>query len=302
MALAEGQFSVRSLVMGPGTAYDVGKTTNPFTLNVRANQSDERAWAHGSWSGAEWGEQRSVPLRIVVRGQGTAGWLAAYQALMAAFAPVGDVTEDVELRFTLGGTEYLLFGRPRMVEPNVENIATGASGTRAAFVATDPLIYSGALLATDPIPLPVQAGGLLVPFTVPFTIGGTLLGGSEELTNDGTAPSPITLRINGPVEQPFVSLQRPDGVVQTLRFDLDLPENQHLIVSTGARTAFLNGLPQASRRGSVTAEPDWPILQGRAIDPNTGQLEPPTVHQLRFGAAEHNDQATLLAEHRSAWW
>lgn len=292
MALADCQIQVRDLVMGPGTPYTVLGDFNPFNRSVRANQTQPRAWNHGSWSGAEWQDQAAVPIRVRTQDpddRTRAGWLAAHQQLAAAFAPVGDAVEDVELRFAVGSTEYVMFGRPRMVEPNANQTRRGHSFTSLAFVATDPLIYSGDLLSTGTISLPIQAGGLLVPFTVPFLSGGTLLGGSADLTNDGTAPSPITFRIDGPVQQPFVAVQSPGAVVNTLRFDLTIPTGQWLIVNTGARTAFLNGLPQASRRGQVSAEDDWPLLQ-------------PGVNTIRFGAAEHNDQAALTVEARSAWW
>lgn len=292
MALAEGQFQIRDLVMGPGTDYGVLGATNPFTLNVRADQTSDRAWNHGSTSGAEWAAERIVPLRIQPEADDMAAgtWLGLHQQLTAAFAPVGDTANDVEMRFALGGTEYLMFGRPRMVEPETRHIGAGVAPTQCAFVGTDPLIYSGDLLTSDPIPLPVQAGGLLVPFTVPFTIGGTLLGGSAELVNAGTAPSPIVFRIDGPVEEPFVAVQHPaTGTVNTIRCHFDLPSGQFVLINTGARTVFLQGLPQASRRGQVTAEDDWPLLQ-------------PGVNEIRFGAGEHNDQAALTVETRSAWW
>lgn len=292
MALIAGQVQIRDLVMGADTQFKVLSDFDPFSQGVRADQGGPRAWNHGSWSGAEWQQQRIVPLTVVVHGDAVTdvgSTIERRHELAAAFQPVGDTATDVQLRFHRGGREYVMFGRPRDVTLDGRLIGTGKAYAECFFAATDPLIYSGLLHTTDPIPLPQQVGGLSVPFTVPFSIGGMLLGGSAELVNDGTAPSPLRLRIDGPVPEPFVTVQGADGSVNTLRFHLDLPSGQWLIVNTGARTAFLNGLPQASRRGSVTAEPDWPLL-------------PPGMSTIRFGASEHNDQATLLAEYRSAWW
>lgn len=287
MALLEGQFQVRDLVMGPGTQYEILRGTNPFQRNVRADQGGARAWNHGSWSGVEWMSEAVVPLTIRVRGGSAtvASWLSAHQALMAAFAPVGEAVADAELRFMLGGTEFLMRGRPRMVEPDIQLINSGKSITQAAFVALDPFIYAGTETVAGPFGLPEFTGGLLVPFTVPFTVDGVLVDGFADLTNAGTADTPLSVRIDGPVQEPRMTLQRDDGVIQTLRFAFDLEAGQWLDVDTGARTVMLNGT--SSRRGQTAG--DFPIL-------------PPGTHTLQFRAGDYNDEAQMTVTFRSAWW
>lgn len=288
MALEEGQWQVRSLVLGPGTAYRLMDSTNPFTVTVRSDQSGPRAWNHGSYSGAEWGNSRMVAIRLLVEADDLAGWRDAHQALAAAFAPIGDSVADVQLRFVLGATEYLLFGRPRMVEPEMQLAGTGRTFTRCAFDALDPRIYAG-LESNAQTGLPVQTGGLTVPLTVPFTVDGVLAGGSAALLNEGTTDTALTLRIDGPVIQPVVVLQRPDGSVQSIRFDLTLAAGQWLDISTAARTALLNGLPQANQRGRAI----W------SVDPYP--LQPGTT-TLRYLAGGSNVTTEVTATWRSAWW
>jgi hypothetical protein len=291
MALTEGQWQVRDLVIGAGTGYRLMDDTNPFTVTVRADQGGPRAWNHGSWSGAEWVNERVVPLRLLVEAAGgdTAAWLAAHQQLAAAFAPVADAGDQVELRFMMGGDEYLLLGRPRMVEPETSLIALGKAFTRAAFVAQDPRIYSGELFSTGAVTLPSYAGGLLVPLTVPFNINSTLVGGAANLANTGTAPAGLSVRVDGPVSQPRVGVRQPDGTLQEIVFlsGFDLPAGQWIEIDTAARTALLNGLPQASVRGQASWEMDpFPLLPGTNV--------------LRFGASSGTGTAT--ATYRSAWW
>jgi hypothetical protein len=288
MALSEGQVQVRDLLMGPSTSYRILTEFNPFMLSVRADQGGPRAWNHGSWSGAEWADERLVPLRIVPKASDDAGWLALHQALAAAFAPVGDVSGPVELRFALGGTEYLLLGRPRLVEPNLSTIGVGWAYTQCVFVAQDPRIYSGDLVVQS-TSLPVQRGGLTVPFTLPLLVAGTVDGGRVELLNEGTADAPLLVRIDGPVPQPRIVLQRPDGTVQQVRLGLDLPTGQWVEVDTAAGTVFLNGLPTASVRGQAAWDIDSYPLQ-------------PGVNVLRFGAADFVEDALVTATNRSAWW
>lgn len=286
MALVEGQFQIRDLVLGRGTAYRVHPNTNPFLHSVRSN-SGPRAWNHGSWSGVEWANERVVPLRIFVDGgTTTADWTAAHQALAAAFQPVGESVEDVELRFFLlgGDREYLMFGRPRMVEPELEFIGLGKSYTSAAFVALNPLIFDGTESSAGPISPPTFSGGLTVPLTVPFTVDAVASGGGADLLNEGTADTGLSLRIDGPASEPFVALKRPDATY-VLRFAIDLASGQWLDVDTAARTVLLGGT--SSRRGQTSADPDWPLL-------------PPGTHRIEYRSADSS--GTLTSTHRSAWW
>lgn len=451
VALTEDlQIAVGELLMGPGTDYRP-LDFNPFVKTARADQGGPRAWNHGSWSGAEFANSVTIPLRLLVQpaARTNAAWLAAHQQLAAAFAPVGATAGDVELRWRLAGAEYLMRGRPRMVEPSIEHIADGLgyAFTLCAFEAQNPFIFSGVEHVTGPVPLPQPAGGLLMPGTqrvlngnpgfeldttgwfasggslvrstaqahtgvasglltpdgvtatveagvtnsaappvtvgrayrasmwvyspdgynpvlvaiswldagnvilstslgpatavpagvwtlltvtgtapastakasprvrmtgtpaatddlhiddlrlvdpivygggllVPFHVGGTLVGGQVDLVNAGTTETGLLLRIDGPVFEPFVTLKRPDGLIQTLRwFGLELAAGQFLEVDTQARGAFLQGNQANSRPpGHV----DWPML-------------PQGTSTLRFGAAEFT-AGTLTSRHRDAWW
>lgn len=286
MALIEGQLQIRDLVMGPGTVYSVQGSTNFFARSVRADQSGKRAWNHGGWSGVEWQDEAVIPIRILVdAGTGTAQWVAAHQQLAAAFRPVGESPADVELRFAVGGSEYVMFGRPRMVEPEVELIGLGRSFTQCAFVALDPFIYAGDETVAGPIDLPTVTGGLTVPFTVPFSIDVIVTGGTASLVNGGTADAGLLLRIDGPVTGPVVSLSHASGTVQTLRIDAELADGEWLEIDTAARTVVFNDV--TSLRGQASG--DWPIL-------------PTGTHTIRWLSGDNTQTGTLTVRFRSAWW
>lgn len=288
MALLDLQVQIRDLVMGPGTNYAVLNDFNPFVLQASADQSGARAWNHGSWSGVEWRTEIAVPLRLYVRDSSDrtlARWLQLHQALTAAFRPVGESTSDIELRFALGGVEYVMFGRPRMIEPDTSNINVGWSVTQAAFVALDPFIYSGDVITQSGIGLPTYTGGLTAPFTAPFTIDAVPASGVAALVNNGTAEVGLDIRLSGPVERPFVTLIRDDGSFQRLDFDVVLADGQWLDINTRERTVLLNG--STSRRGQTSGL--WPTL-------------PTGTHELRWGSATYNDTATMAVTFRAAWW
>lgn len=284
--LLPGQFSVRGLVMGRGTRFEMlAGEFNPWAMNVRTPATGERAWNHGSWSGVEWGEERVFPFQLLVgeEGAGEAGWLGAHQQLMGAMKPSHDT---VELCFHVGGREYAMYGRPRMVEPDVSTVDSGLVATACAFAALDPLIYESPERSTEPIPLPFDEGGLTVPFTVPLTVDGQVINGSALVSNDGNEETGLHIRIDGPVGEPRVVLQRPDGQVQQLRYLDHLAAGQWLDIDTANRQVLLNGA--VSRRGRVTGT--FPMLA------------PGEANTLRWFAGVADDDARMTARWRSAWW
>lgn len=169
MVLAEDQVQLvgtsRDLLMGAGTRFDTQSAFNPFTTSVRAPQGGDRPYTHGSWVGAEWMDARVVPIRVIANGtnRDVPTTRAAIQDMQAAFVAVGATGEDIELRFRLKGDpdEYVLFGRPRGVEPDLSTIGLGYVYASTAFVAADPRIYSGTL-TTQATGLPLQQGGLVL--------------------------------------------------------------------------------------------------------------------------------------------
>lgn len=285
MALAEGQVQVRDLVMGPGTLYETLRGFDPWTRQVRAEQGDARAWGDGAWSGAEWTSDAVVPIPVRVKDAANrtpGGWLAAHQRIAAAFAPSH---EDVELRWCTGGVEFVLFGRPRMVEPNVDTVPAGWSYTRCAFAALNPTIYGGVEHSMT-LGLPSTVGGLTLPLTTPLTIAAAVTSGRAIITNAGTKDTGLRVRVDGPVVEPRVSLLTDAGTA-IVRVWTTLTAGQWLDIDTAARTVYLNGT--ASRRGVTTADGiGWPVL-------------PPGTHELAFDASAYDPAATATVTWRDTW-
>jgi hypothetical protein len=250
----------------------------------------DRPNGHGSLRGAEWVDEAVVliPLSINRLGGTKAEWLSAHQALAAAFTAVGSTGETCELHFEHGGSEFVMFGTPRMPRVNGDNLSVGKSVNQVAFVAADPRIYSSTL-STASTGLTRYVDGLVTPFTTPFTVRTVQLSGSVNVHNLGTAAAGVTVRIDGPVEDPVIVLQRPDGSVQRIIIDIELHEDQYLLVDSVRKTALLDGSPAANFRGA--AQWGWeayPLLPG--------------VTEFRFWAASYQSGAEATIESRSAWW
>lgn len=202
MALDEDQVHLvgtgRDLLMGAGTRFDTQDTFNPFTTSTRTPQSQDRPYAHGALVGAEWFNERVVPIRVIANGatKTVPSARAAVQDMAAAFGAVGASGEIAELRFRLAEDpdEFVLFGRPRGIEPDMANLGLGYAYVSTAFVASDPRIYSG-LLTTQSTGLAIQQGGLTIPARVATTrlrLQGT--------SGYGSTPDAAALDVTGDID------------------------------------------------------------------------------------------------------
>jgi hypothetical protein len=250
----------------------------------------DRPYGHGSVRGAEWVDEAVVliPLSINRMGSTKAEWLSAHDELAAAFTAVGATGETCELHFEHGGSEFVMFGTPRMPRVTGDNLSVGKSINQVAFVAQDPRRYSSTLTSVS-TGLTEYVSGLSVPFSVPFSIYTVLVSGLLELTNSGIADSGVTVRIDGPIAGPQIVLQRPDGSVQSLSVNLDLQAGQFLLIDSTRKTALLNGAVDADYRGA--SQWGWdthPLLPG--------------MTSLRFLGSDDTNTAQVTASYRSAWW
>lgn len=127
--------------------------------------------------------------------------------------------------------------------------------------------------------LPRTQGGRVRPYTLPSTINATVVSGSVDVVNTGTAPAPVIARFDGPVSGPTVRLS--DG--QWLSFDLDVLAGQSLVVDLDARTVLLNGV---SRRGTLRGR--WLVLA-------------PGSNTLTFDAASYDEAARMTVSWSDSW-
>lgn len=284
MPLAKGQVELDGLLLGPGTSYKV-RAFNPWIRSVRADAMGDIPQGHGSYSGPEYREHATVPIRVVVMGVSSGTWHPLHQDLARALDAVG-TSGDKVLRFRTGGVDYRMYGRPRMVEPDIRDLETGYILTAGSFVALDPKIYSDAEHLIGPLGLPTTSGGLTLSFTVPFSIGSTLTGGiAEDLANVGNLEAPLRIRFDGPLESPWVVLNRSDGLQQTARVNVTLGVGEWVEVDAGRRTVLLNGT--TSRYGSWSG--DWLSIPSRG------------TADLLWRAANNSAAGTLRAWWRDTW-
>lgn len=152
-------------------------------------------------------------------------------------------------------------------------------------VADDPRRLGDPLIGSTG--LPSVSGGLTIPFTVPFSLGATVVAGSIALANPGTLRGPLRLRIAGPVTDPRVIHVNAAGVAKTLALSITLATGEWLDIdpTPDVQSVLINGT--TSRAGDLTSR-QWFGFE-------------PGVNTFAFGAASSDPAAVLTVTGFPAW-
>jgi len=174
----------------------------------------------------------------------------------------------------------------RSGKPLIKMISDRVAEYSLLVTAADPRRYA-ASLQSGTTGLPATSGGLILPDTPPLTISATTISGVIAAQNAGTMATRPVLAIDGPVTQPIVQVQIPDGTVRELRYSQSLASGDRLVIDTGSHSVTLNGT--ASRRRYLSIPQGWP------------ELAATSTSNIQFQAASYDAAAMLTAEWRSAW-
>ncbi|MEV5138422.1 hypothetical protein AB0K71_05690 [Streptomyces syringium] len=261
-----------------GVAWALQELQGWDSAEVRA-EVQQRDADHGAWASPVYLGERPISLAGVITATDRASLDDAMERLRAA-AALTDTTltvqETIPKQATVRRSGKLL------LQHVTDRIATYSVMVTAA----DPRRYDTAL-QTGTTMLPSSTGGLTLPYTLPYTVSATTVTGAIGATNQGTFETRPVLVIDGPVTQPQVLTQMPDGSVRILAYSQNLATGEQLVIDTDAHSVTLNG--NASRRRYLSAPTGWPVI------PATSTVS------IEFRAAAYNATATLTAQWRSAW-
>jgi hypothetical protein len=109
--------------------------------------------------------------------------------------------------------------------------------TQYVLRAPDPRAYSQSYSQVSASASIAGGGGLVVPFTFPFTFG-TLTGSSVSVTNNGTVDSPAVITLAGYLLDPYVRL----GDL-TIALSGTIEAGDEVVIDLGTRDLYLNGSP-----------------------------------------------------------
>lgn len=178
--------------------------------------------------------------------------------------------------------------RTVMVQRQDDVLITKLNAYEANFsfqvVAKDPLKYGD--LISDSTVLPSSTGGLVRPSTWPRTWSGVTNSGLISIVNAGNFPSPVWMRIDGPVPAGGWAATH-IGKKQTLSFasSLALAAGEFVTVDNERREVLAQG--QAARSGYVTSR-GWFNLD-------------PGVNEIAFSAQNYSSTARLTVSTKPTW-
>lgn len=261
-----------------GVDWVVDKVSGWDSPGVRAD-TPSRLADHGAWASPVYLDSRPITIAGSIAAPDEASRDAAVEQLIAAVSLTDTVLvvgETIPKQATVRRSGQLL----------IELEGPYNASYSALVTAADPRRYA-TVLQSQSTGLPVTSGGLTFPLTFPLTFSSTSTGGTFSLVNDGSIGTRPVFTITGPVSEPVIVAERPDGSTMQLAYSADLGAGDVLVIDCGAHSVILNG--GTSRRRFLSAQPSWP-----EIDPHSSLM-------VQWTASSYDAAALLTGTARSAW-
>lgn len=248
------QFSPITVDLGPltfGVVDDAGVEWYCSTLDGWDDEPDivaavtARPDDHGSWSGPAYLAPRTVTLE---------GWIVApsepaRDAALDALGAAATLTPTTLLRVDGNPSRQVYVRRSGKI--NKARFGPQIAQIQVPLLAPDPRRYA-TNLPTYHTTLPGSSGGLTLPFTLPATLPDQLTSGSVAGTQTGNMDAPWVARIDGPIDNPRLSLLTTGEV---LALQTSLGAGDYLMLDARYRTVTLNAV--ADRSGALTTDSAW---------------------------------------------
>lgn len=233
-------------------------------LEFNANDDPALSWVVEVVEG--WDNGQSSTLEVLQRVRAPGGWASADPQLTPKPLRIkgslhGDTPGDrargirmLKKAATLGVTTLTVLepdlGPLTMRVQRRDEVLIGESGDDWApfdvsLVAADPRKFGAPLVGATG--LPATAGGLTVPFTVPFTIDAVSVTGQVALTNLGDLPGPVTARIAGPAPQGGIITHTSDLGIRVFALDLPLAADEWVDIDMEFETVLAQGASSRSQ-------------------------------------------------------
>lgn len=260
-----------------GIGYRISQVDGWWEPTESTGALEQRSGASGGWLG----EAHEMGRRLVVKGSIDSGSHAESAAMLEALwrtLPVQGVSPFVVVED----------GLPRHVMARQEGkpVSEWLTDTYVTFNfqthSKEYRRFSGdgsGPTYSQTVGLPRTEGGRRRPYRLPSAINATVISGSVDVVNAGSAPAAVTVTFDGPVPRPTVRM--PDGQWQA--FDLDVLPGQSLVVDQDSQTVKLNGV---SRRGTMRG--NWLELS-------------PGNNTLIFDAASYDEAARMTVSWSDSW-
>ena len=279
--VADYQLDVAGLLLGAGTSYELPDGVEGLGLPEVRTSDVPRPQDDGLFYGSDFLGKRTLTFRATILGDDPDDAGVKMDALAAVWQPPEGSSANVPLTLEIPGqVSRVLFGRPRRLAFDLDNLKSGIVVATLQYDVADPRWYDAvqSVLSTAAA---TSGGGRTYnrTYNMTYAAGGT--GGNLTAINAGNRRTRPVLTITGPSNTPRV-----ENVTagRYLLFNLTLGVGDFLVVDLDARTVLLGGT--ASRYSSLSSGSSWWDLA-------------PGVNLLKFTSAD--SLGTLQVAYRSAW-
>jgi hypothetical protein len=217
-------------------------------------QTKDKAWSDGWFSNIPVAQGRSIAIEGHIIGSCTENCINAWDAFKRSFNITGQ-----SLVIKLGSISRQVQVMQSSSAPLVEWAGVNILKFSIGLTALDSYLYDTQSVSGN-TGLPRSQGGMTFPYHFEDIDTGkgsmwvwseATVSGSVRLTNTGSAPSPVTIRVDGPVVNPQIE-HRPSGHI--MAFDLSLGEGHYILINGATHEILIDGTDPA--HGSVTRR-EW---------------------------------------------
>lgn len=235
-------------------------------------QTKDKAWSDGWFSNIPVAQGRPISVEGHIIGKCTENCINAWDAFKRSF----DITSQ-SLVVELGNISRQVQVMQSSSAPLVEWAGVNILKFSIGLTALDSYLYDTQSVSGK-TGLPHTQGGMTFPYHFEdINTGGestwvwseTIVSGSVRLINTGSAPSPVTIRIDGPVVNPQVEHGSSGHI---MAFELGLGEGHYILINGATHEILIDGTDPArdgvTRREWSYAEPDENIWMFSAEEPS----------------------------------
>jgi hypothetical protein len=259
-----------------GTAWLLQKVDGWDSPDVQGGGVIAKAGDHGAWQSPQYYAARAITLTLTASAQSQALRDVA-RAQLQQVVPVSDLAvfqyDEPVPKFA----QVRRSGRVTEAYPTLTDVTF-----TVVLIAPDPRKYAVAqgsqlvgVIPTSP------GGGMVVPFTVPFTLDAASPPGSTLVISNGTFETRPTITIKGPITAPAVSNVTYGMTVSFSQ--LTLAATDQLVIDFLNRVAYLNGVYRPADLDSA-----WWVLE-------------PGNNMIELSSTSAGSGASMLAEWNDAF-
>lgn len=248
-------------------------------------KTSEKVMTDGWYSNIPVFQGRTITIEGHIIGRCTETCLASWDLLKRT---VGGT--DMSLTVTLSNVRRKVQVMQSSSAPLVKWAGVNMLKFSFSLTSLDPYLF-GMDLVSDRTGLPKTVGGMVFPYSFAADKTGsaskwmwseTAVSGYVRLQNTGTAPSPVSIRIDGPVVNPQVTHTESDHV---MAFDISLGSGHYILINGQTHEILVDGTDSA--RGRVKRR-EWSQAE---IGPNV----------WGFNASEFSDAARMTVSFYPAY-